>query len=301
MLARVSAMVKLTTARESRTYGHLAARDRLEYINAGLYVLAPVLLVGGFTAQLSAAPAFAKSGLALALIGLALVLVVNAHDLVAHLAGVDFCLSLVEFDVQLALVEFSVPLAHIVGTILNFIGILFFLIQMEKRYSPRLESHAVNTLISGPIFWVIGSIHNICQVYETANGHVQILQKCVQVPLLMGSLLFLVAGILNNHDTFGSIHTTSKIMGKSWVWLCLSGSCLFFVGGLLNVVKVSKMQRRDGVRLEKLRGTAHESSARRREGQLPLILESSRRKKAEEVTPVVRIPASTPPHYKAVP
>ncbi|KAJ8457799.1 hypothetical protein OPV22_030725 [Ensete ventricosum] len=248
-------MVKLASARESRTYGHLAARNRLEYINAGFYLLAAVLLVGGFAAELSTAPAFGKSGLAVVLIGLAGVFVVNAHDLVAHLAGVDYCLFLVDFDVQLALVEFAVPLAHIVGTILTFIGILFFLIQMEKRYSLRLESHAINTLIAGPIFWVIGSIHNICQVYETANGHVQILQKCVQ--------------------------------GKSWVWLCLSGSCLFSVGGLLNVVKVSKMQRRDGVRLEKLRGSAHESLARRREGQLPLILESSRRKKAEEVRPVV--------------
>ncbi|RWV84945.1 hypothetical protein GW17_00053304 [Ensete ventricosum] len=197
-------MVKLASARESRTYGHLAARNRLEYINAGFYLLAAVLLVGGFAAELSTAPAFGKSGLAVVLIGLAGVFVVNAHDLVAHLAGVDYCLFLVDFDVQLALVEFAVPLAHIVGTILTFIGILFFLIQ-----------------------------------------------------------------------------------GKSWVWLCLSGSCLFSVGGLLNVVKVSKMQRRDGVRLEKLRGSAHESLARRREGQLPLILESSRRKKAEEVRPVV--------------
>ncbi|URE44981.1 hypothetical protein MUK42_06346 [Musa troglodytarum] len=129
-------MVKLASARESRAYDHLVARNRLEYFNAGLYLLAPVLLVGGFAAQLSVAPAFAKSGLALALalalIGLVVVLVVNAHDLVAHLVNVDYYLSLVEFDVQLVLVEFSIPLAHIVCTILNFISILFFLIRVNS-------------------------------------------------------------------------------------------------------------------------------------------------------------------------
>ncbi|URE47709.1 hypothetical protein MUK42_32571 [Musa troglodytarum] len=127
-------MVKLASARESRAYDHLAARNRLEYFNAGLYLLAPVLLVGGFAAQLSVAPAFTKFGLALALalIGLVLVLVVNAHDLVAHLVDVDYYLSLVEFDVQLVLVEFSVPLAHIVSTILNFISVPFFLIQVDS-------------------------------------------------------------------------------------------------------------------------------------------------------------------------
>lgn len=71
---------------------------------------------------------------------------------------------------------------------------------MEKGYSHRLEKHALNTLIAGPIFWVIGSIHNVCQIYERADGHVQLLQNSVQVPLIMGSLLFLVAGIVNKHD-----------------------------------------------------------------------------------------------------
>ncbi|RWW06564.1 hypothetical protein GW17_00030102 [Ensete ventricosum] len=125
-------MVKLASARESRTYGpgSRLARTRWEYINAGLYLFATALLVGGFGTQISSVSSSgANSGLVAVLVALALLLAVNAHDLVAHLAAVDYCLSLVEFDVQLALVEFAVPLVNIVGVILTFVGILFFLIQ----------------------------------------------------------------------------------------------------------------------------------------------------------------------------
>ena len=76
---------------------------------------------------------------------------------------------------------------------------------MEKGYRYRLEKHALNLLIAGPVFWVIGSIHNLCQVYERSDGHVQMLQKSVQIPFLMGSLLFLVAGFFNSHDVRGSM------------------------------------------------------------------------------------------------
>ncbi|RRT55125.1 hypothetical protein B296_00035970, partial [Ensete ventricosum] len=130
--ASVHAMVKLASARESRTYGpgSRLARTRWEYINAGLYLFATALLVGGFGTQISSVSSSgANSGLVAVLVALALLLAVNAHDLVAHLAAVDYCLSLVEFDVQLALVEFAVPLVNIVGVILTFVGILFFLIQ----------------------------------------------------------------------------------------------------------------------------------------------------------------------------
>lgn len=76
---------------------------------------------------------------------------------------------------------------------------------MEKGYNDRLEKHAMNLLIAGPVFWVISSIHNLCQVYERANGHVQILQKGVQIPFLMGSLLLFVGGFFNRHDVYGSM------------------------------------------------------------------------------------------------
>ncbi|URE05359.1 hypothetical protein MUK42_20732 [Musa troglodytarum] len=140
-------MVKLASARESRTYGpgSRLARTRWEYINAGLYLFATALLVGGFAAQISpVSSAGAKSGLVAVLAALALLLAVNAHDLVAHLAAVDYCLSLVEFDVQLALVEFAVPLMNTVGVILTFVGILFFLIQVILM--TRIFQHVINEM-----------------------------------------------------------------------------------------------------------------------------------------------------------
>lgn len=105
---------------------------------------------------------------------------------------------------------------------------------MEKGRTHRLQEHAAAALIVGAIFWLVGSVHNICQlIYETANAHVQILNKCVQIPLLMGSLLFLVAGVLNDHGVFGSIHLEviscySAVASLSFahpVFLC-AGACL---------------------------------------------------------------------------
>ncbi|KAA8533640.1 hypothetical protein F0562_030926 [Nyssa sinensis] len=191
-------MVKLASARESRMYGSRLARKRSEYINAGLYVFATVVLGCGFAAQFSNEP---KSGLVLLLISLALIIVVNIHDLIAHLAGIDYRLPLMEFDTQLALVEFAVPVVQALGALLSFLGILFLLIQAEKGYGYyKFEKHALNMLIAGPALWVLGSIHNSCQIYERADGHVQILQESVHIPFLMGSLLFLVGAIINSRE-----------------------------------------------------------------------------------------------------
>lgn len=84
----------------------------------------------------------------------------------------------------------------------------------------------------------------------------------------------------------------------TWVWLGIFGSLLFLIGGLTNVVKVFEMQQINGLRLEKLRGGAHERLMNEREGQVPLILEDQRRRKmqVEEVVPPVAV--STP--YKDV-
>lgn len=120
-------MVKLASARQSRMYGPRHGRNRAEYMNAGLYVFATIMLVCGFAAQLSTQP---KSGLVILLIALALIIVVNVHDLVAHLAGIDFRLTLMGFDTQLALVEFAVPLVQAMGTVLFFLGILSLFIQV---------------------------------------------------------------------------------------------------------------------------------------------------------------------------
>ncbi|KAJ3692179.1 hypothetical protein LUZ60_012529 [Juncus effusus] len=276
-------MVKLATARDFRNYGPGGARNKWEYINAGLFFFSGILLIGGFTAQFSAIPLHLKSGLALVLIGVLIVLFLNAHDFVAHMAGIDWRVGLVEYDQQLALVEFAVPIVNIIGSVLLFIGVLFFEIQMDRGYIYKLEKHGLNLIMTGPLLWLIGSIGSMCQVYDRANGHVQILQKSVQLPLLMGSLLFLVGAIVNWIRVHKSSGSSFKMLDKNWAWFCLSGSILFFIGGFLNLLKVFKMQQMEGMRLERLRGGAHERLGREREGQVPLIIDENmsenRRKK----------------------
>ncbi|PIA49068.1 hypothetical protein AQUCO_01300128v1 [Aquilegia coerulea] len=294
-------MVKLATARESRLYGPWLARNRWEYINAGLYVFATILLVCGFVAQLSYISA--KSGLIVLVISLGLITIVNAHDLFAHLAGIDYRLPLLGFDLQLGFVEFAAPLVQALGSLLVLLAILFIFLQAEKhRGYFRLEKHALNMLIAGPVLWVLGSIHNACQIYERADGHVQILQQSVHIPFLMGSLLFLVGSILNKDYHSGFIRHGMELLGKSCVVLGIIGSLLFLIGGLMNLVKVFKMQQMDGIRLEKLRNGAQERLVRDREGQVPLILEEQRRRKRqieEGRPPLVSVP--TPASVAATP
>jgi len=120
-------MVKLASARDFRTYGPGLAKNRLEYINAGFYLIACILLLSGLTAQFSSE---ARSGLVLIIIALAFILLVNLHDLLAHLAGIDFQLHLMAFDLQLAFVEFAVPLVQMFGTVISLLGVLFLFIQV---------------------------------------------------------------------------------------------------------------------------------------------------------------------------
>lgn len=63
-----------------------------------------------------------------------------------------------------------------------------------------MEKHALSMLIAGPVLWVVGSINNSCQIYERADGHVQILQQSVHIPFLTGSVLFVVGAILNARE-----------------------------------------------------------------------------------------------------
>ncbi|GKV31294.1 hypothetical protein SLEP1_g40001 [Rubroshorea leprosula] len=290
-------MVKLATARESRMYGPGRGRTRAEYINAGLYLFATVVLGSGFGAQFSLEP---RSSLVLMLIALALIIVVNVHDLVAHLAGIDFRLPLMELDTQLAFVEFAVPLVQALGSLLFFLGILILFVEEGKGYVYfRFEKHALNMLIAGPVLWVLGSIHNSCQIYERADGHVQILQQSVQLPFLIGSTLFMVGGILNSQEQTGLSRHGMGLLGSSWVWLGISGSLLFFMGGFTNVIKVFKMQQINVLRLEKLRGGAQERLIQEREGQVPLIPDEERRKIEAEAARTLAAPKPPTP-YKDV-
>ncbi|KAF7131947.1 hypothetical protein RHSIM_Rhsim09G0204100 [Rhododendron simsii] len=273
-------MVKLASARECRMYGPRRGRNRAEYINAALYVFATIVQLCGFVFLLLNEP---EPGLVLLLIALGLVVVVNVHDLLAHLAGIDYWFPLMGFDPQLGLVEFAVPFAQALGALLTFLGILFLFIQSIKGYVEyKLEKHALNLLLAGSIFWLFGAINNACQIYERANGHVQILQESVHIPFLMGSCLFLVGAILNSHEQARSIHHGLELLGWTWVWFGIFGSMMFFIGGLANVVKIFKMQQMDGTRLEKLRGGAQERLVQGREGRSPLILEEERRRRGAE-------------------
>lgn len=101
----------------------------------------------------------------------------------------------------------------------------------EKRYGYyKLERHALSLLLAGPVLWVIGSIHNSCQIYERANGHVQILQKSVLIPFLMGSLLFLLAAILNYYDHSSvTHHGLHLLVSSSALCILLLSSNLIWV------------------------------------------------------------------------
>ncbi|KAK7410686.1 hypothetical protein VNO78_01678 [Psophocarpus tetragonolobus] len=288
-------MVKLASARDFRTYGPGLAKNRYEYINAGLYLIASVVLVSGLGAQLSPE---ARSGLVLIIAALAIILLVNLHDLVAHLAGIDFRLPLLAFDLQLAFVEFAVPLIQILGTLLAFLALFFLFIQEEKGYGYfKLEKHALNMLVAGPVLWVIGSIHNSCQIYERADGHVQILQQWVYIPFLMGSLSFMLSAILNYREKSKEIHHGIHLLGSTWIWLDIFGSIMFFIGGLTNLIKVFKMQQMNGIRLEKLRGGAHERLESARDGQVPLIMEHQT---INHQSPETKVTLPVPTPYKDI-
>lgn len=88
------------------------------------------------------------------------------------------------------------------------INVLFCFIQAEKGIHGyfKLEQLAQSMLIAGPVLWLLGSIHNSCQIYERADAHVQILQESVLIPFLTASFLFLVGAILNTRDRDAHVH-----------------------------------------------------------------------------------------------
>ncbi|KAF2315502.1 hypothetical protein GH714_039955 [Hevea brasiliensis] len=144
-------MVKLASCAREQNVRTKAESNRAEYINAGLYLFATIVLIGGFAAEFSMEP---RSGLVLVFIALALIMFVNLHDLVAHLAGIDYRLPLMGYDPQLALVEFAVPVVQALGALLLFLGIFFLFLQEEKGYGYfKLDKHALNMLIAGPALW----------------------------------------------------------------------------------------------------------------------------------------------------
>ncbi|MFS8013708.1 hypothetical protein Hanom_Chr14g01336331 [Helianthus anomalus] len=250
-------MVKLATARESRVYGSRRSRERWEYTNAGVYVFSTIVFLCGFVAQLSRE---AKSGLVVLLIGLGLIVVVNIHDLVAHLAAINYRFRLMELDSQLLFVEVAVPALQALGALLFFMALLLLVLQVDRGFGyDKIEAHVVNLLIAGTSLWVVGSIHNSCQIYERANASLQILQHAVQIPFLMASFLFLAGAIVNFLEQLGHTHHGLNLLSYRWVWTGIIGSLLLIIGGLANVVKVVKMLQMEGeIKLEIFRGGAQD-------------------------------------------
>ncbi|KAL5230386.1 hypothetical protein ABZP36_029162 [Zizania latifolia] len=266
-------MVKLATAREARLYGPALAVRRWEYINAGMYVFAAALAT-------QSAGGGARAALAVAAVALAIVAAVNAHDLAAHLAGVDCLVGLVRFDLQLGLVELLVPLLHELGCVLDVVGMALLLSQGDGAgYSHGREKHAANTLLAAAVLWLLGSVLNSCQVYERADGLAQLLQSSVQIPLLLGSLLFLVAAFVNRRHVL-NWHHELVLGGRWWAWVCLFGSLLWLVGALFNMLKVFMMHQSDALRPEKLRGGAQEWLRWDRQGRVLLNREKPARRAA---------------------
>lgn len=265
---QVLLMVKLATAREARLYGPALTVRRWEYINAGAYVFGTLLLAAGLAALCASSDGGVRAaGLVVAAAALVIVAAVNAHDLGAHLAGVDCRVGLVRFDPQLALVELLVPVLQAAGCVLAVVGTSFLLAQGDGgMHSHGRERHAANALLASALLWLLGSVLNSCQVYERADGRAQLLQSSVQIPILVGSLLFLVAAVLNCRR--------AREPFERWT-MCLCGSLMWFVGALFNAVKVFMMHQSDAPRLEKLRGGAQEWLSRDREGRVPLVWRSA--------------------------
>uniref|UniRef100_A0A453A286 Uncharacterized protein n=1 Tax=Aegilops tauschii subsp. strangulata TaxID=200361 RepID=A0A453A286_AEGTS len=143
-------MVKLATAREARLYGPALAVRRWEYINAGAYMFGTLLLAAGLAALCASEGGVGATdaGLAVAGVALAVVAAVNAHDLGAHLAGVDCRVGLARFDPQLGIVEFLAPALHAAGCVLAIVGLALQLFSQVSECRPSANARTHGPLIA---------------------------------------------------------------------------------------------------------------------------------------------------------
>ncbi|CAK9189897.1 unnamed protein product [Sphagnum troendelagicum] len=254
-------MVKLVSVRRTRLYGPAAWRDWWEYINAFVYLVATIVLLVGCILLLPGRSS-AKLGLILVLVALALLVIVNLHDLIAQLAGFDFSLPLLSLDPQLALIEILAPLLQVLGSILFFIGTILLLEvgrgKYDEKQAENLTNHAFRLIIGGSGLWMFGSILNVSQVYERVDMRVQFMQKMVSIPFLMSSTLFLVSGILGAGN-FPYPPAVIKVRATA-VWIAITASSLLVLAAILNTKRVIELHQlaAAGGLLEPLRGGAQE-------------------------------------------
>lgn len=252
-------------------YGPPATRDLFENLNAFAYLVGTVFLAAGVLLLLPSFKAV-SFGLGMILVGVTVVVLVNLHDLHAHLAGVDYNLRFLALDLQLGLVEFAAPVVQALGSILLGIA-TFLLIRANKGVYDQQEmllklAQAFRLVVAGAAFWFLGALHNAFQVYEKTGLRIQVLQKVVSLPCVVASELLLISGVLALQISGRG----QKLMSIS-TWLALSASGLLVLAAVLNIVRVVALQQVDrfGSHLESLRGGAEEQLQSSRANSEPLL------------------------------
>lgn len=136
-VVNLATMVKITSVRQSRMYGPPGTRDLFETLNAFMYLFGTVLLAAGTVLLL---PSFGviNTGLLMILVGVAIVVLVNFHDLHAHLAGIDYNFRFLALDSQLWMVELAAPFVQAIGSILLCIATLLLI-----RVSLKKSCHKI--------------------------------------------------------------------------------------------------------------------------------------------------------------
>lgn len=265
-------MVKLTSARQSRMYGPPGTRDLFENLNAFVYLFGTILFAAGVALLLPSFEVNKSWGLWMILVGVAMIVLVNFHDLHAHLAGIDYNFSFLALDTQLWMIELAAPFVQAIGSILLCIA-TFLLIRVNKGVYGHDEIHlklvqAFRLVVAGSTLWLIGALHNAFQVYEKTGPRIQVLQKAVALPCILASELLLVSGVLALQIS-GKGH---KLMTIS-TWLALVASGLLVVAAVLNAIRVVALQQVDrfGSHLEILRGGAEEQLNSTRAHSEPLL------------------------------
>lgn len=252
-------------------YGPPGTRDLFETLNAFMYLFGTVLLAAGTVLLL---PSFGviNTGLLMILVGVAIVVLVNFHDLHAHLAGIDYNFRFLALDSQLWMVELAAPFVQAIGSILLCIATLL-LIRANKGVYEHRELHlklvqAFRLVVAGAALWLLGAIHNAFQVYEKTGFRVQVLQKAVSLPCVVASELLLISGVLALQIS-GRGHKLMKIS----TWLALVASGLLVLAAVLNIVRVLALLQVDrfDAHLESLRGGAEEQLQSSRAQSEPLL------------------------------
>ncbi|KAI5014384.1 hypothetical protein ZWY2020_055774 [Hordeum vulgare] len=167
------------------------------------------------------------AGLAVAGVALAVVAAVNAHDLGAHLAGVDSRVGLARFDPQLGLVELLAPALHAAGCVLAIVGLALQLFSKVRRQVREARDAFATARCS---IWLgarlMPNVWRASAVLHSASGPGPP-RRC--------------------SSSSAVLHRRGEptLPGESERWISLCGSVLWVAGALFNVLKVFVMHQSD--------------------------------------------------------